>query len=77
MDRQQHQRLTDWDYSAPSCHELARFAAYALGQLCALRADHRINLEFPGMRASLPKSEIARGQRDAERWLADYEPFGE
>lgn len=68
---QQRQRVIDWDYSTPSCRELARYAAYALGQLCALRADHRLNIEFPGMRQSLPKREIARGHRDAERWLAE------
>jgi hypothetical protein len=54
------------DYSA---QRLAQFAAYALGQLRALHADHRINLLYPGVVASLPKSELERGQREGERWL--------
>jgi hypothetical protein len=73
MDRQQRQRLVDWDYSTESCRQLACYAACALGQLRALRADHRINLEYPGVCQSLPKNEVTRGQLDAETWLADCE----
>jgi hypothetical protein len=74
MDRQRCQRVTGLDYR--ECPELAAFAAYCVGQLRALRADHRAALLYPGVVQCLPKSEIARGRRDAERWLADYEPFG-
>jgi hypothetical protein len=64
-------RITGLDFREH--RELAAYAAYALGQLRALSADHRINLEFPGMAQCLPKEQIARGLRHAERWLADYE----
>jgi hypothetical protein len=69
----QRRRVTGLDYR--ECPELAAFAAYALGQLRALSADHRINLEYPGVCQCLPKGVIARGQRDAQRWMAGFEPF--
>jgi hypothetical protein len=69
---------TDRDIDTPSCLQLfgciretrlAGFAAYCVGQLRGLHADHRAALLYPGISQLLPKAELARGQRDAERWL--------
>ena len=58
--------VVDWSYSTPSGRKLARYAAYALGQLRALHADHRIDLEFPGAHRSLLTGDLRRAQLDAE-----------
>jgi hypothetical protein len=75
MDRQRCRRVTGLDYR--SCPELAAFAAYCVGQLRGLHADHRAYLLYPGVVQCLPKSEIRVGQRDAKRWLADCEPHSD
>jgi hypothetical protein len=59
------------DSVAAQVEQLTRFGAYAFGQLRALHADHRVCLEFPGVAHMLPQSEVWRGHRDGERWLAD------
>lgn len=50
---------------------LPMFAAWCIGQLEALHADHRAHLEYPGVRQMLPQSEIRRARREGEAWLAD------
>lgn len=50
---------------------LALFAAYAVGQLRALNADHRLLLEYPGVQQDLPQAEIRRGWSDGKDWVGD------
>ncbi len=50
--------------------EIARYAAFVTGQIDALHASHRADLEFPAVRKLLPPDEIRRGRRLGEEWLA-------
>ena len=53
--------------------QIALFAAYAVGQLQALHADHRVYLEHPNIRQFLPADEVRRGREDGQAWLAEVE----
>jgi hypothetical protein len=53
--------------------QLEGFASFALGQLQALHADHRIRLEFPGVGRTLPAEDVRRGRHEGERWIAELQ----
>jgi hypothetical protein len=50
---------------------LARAAGFAAGQLMALHSDHRVFLEFPGLRDLLPADEVRRGREAGQEWISD------
>jgi hypothetical protein len=64
-------RHTRARFIADDADALGRAAGFAVGQLQALHSDHRVFLEFPGLRDILPADEVRRGREAGQEWISD------